>query len=112
MQNPPVPDIVIIAYNEKALFLVQTISFPKPLDNRLLSTVAPAVAKAAMDSGVAREPITDWNGYIDKLNERLGIDNQLFRVIGNKARKKSKKKVVFAGSRKSKNIKDCTACTG
>src|SRR4029079_10538006 len=99
-----VPDIVIIAYNEKSIVFGPNYIIPKPLDNRLLSTVAPAVAKAAMDSGVAREPITDWNAYIDKLNERLGIDNQLFRVIGNKARK-NPKKVVFAEAENQKILK-------
>ena len=99
-----VPDIVIIAYNEKSIVFGPNYIIPKPLDNRLLSTVAPAVAKAAMDSGVAKEPITDWNAYIDKLNERLGIDNQLFRVIGNKARK-NPKKVVFAEAENQKILK-------
>jgi malate dehydrogenase (oxaloacetate-decarboxylating)(NADP+) len=99
-----VPDIVIIAYNEKSIVFGPNYIIPKPLDNRLLSTVAPAVAKAAMDSGVAREPITDWHAYSDKLNERLGIDNQLFRVIGNKARK-NPKKVVFAEAENQKILK-------
>src|SRR6478609_688813 len=99
-----VPDIVIIAYNEKSIVFGPNYIIPKPLDNRLLSTVAPAVARAAMDSGVAKEPITDWNAYIDKLNERLGIDNQLFRVIGNKARK-NPKKVVFAEAENQKILK-------
>ena len=77
---------------------------PKPLDNRLLSTVAPAVAKAAMESGVARESITDWDAYKNKLNERLGIDNQLLRIIGSKARK-DPKKVVFAEAENQKILK-------
>jgi len=104
LARSPVPDIVIIAYNEKSIVFGPNYIIPKPLDNRLLSTVAPAVAKAAMDSGVAREPITDWNEYSDKLNERLGIDNQLFRVIGNKARK-NPKKVVFAEAENQKILK-------
>jgi malate dehydrogenase (oxaloacetate-decarboxylating)(NADP+) len=104
LARSPVPDIVIIAYNEKSIVFGPNYIIPKPLDNRLLSTVAPAVAKAAMESGVAREPITDWNEYSDKLNERLGIDNQLFRVIGNKARK-NPKKVVFAEAENQKILK-------
>jgi malate dehydrogenase (oxaloacetate-decarboxylating)(NADP+) len=104
LAKSPVPDIVIIAYNEKSIVFGPNYIIPKPLDNRLLSTVAPAVAKAAMDSGVAREPIADWPEYIDKLNERLGIDNQLFRVIGNKARK-NPKKVVFAEAENQKILK-------
>ncbi len=99
-----VPDLVIMAYNEKSIVFGANYIIPKPLDNRLLSTVAPAVAKAAMDSGVAREPIVDWDGYINMLNERLGIDNQLFRIIGNKARK-NPKKVVFAEAENQKVLK-------
>src|SRR5690606_1619070 len=77
---------------------------PKPLDNRLLSTVAPAVAKAAMESGVARAPITDWEAYEVELNKRLGIDNQLLRAIGAKARK-NPKRVVFAEAENQKILK-------
>jgi malate dehydrogenase (oxaloacetate-decarboxylating)(NADP+) len=99
-----VPDIVILAYNEKSIVFGPNYIIPKPVDNRLLSTVAPAVAKAAMESGVARHPITDWDAYIDKLNERLGIDNQLLRVIGNKARK-NPKRVVFAEAENQKILK-------
>lgn len=99
-----VPDIVILAYNEKSIVFGPNYIIPKPLDNRLLLTVAPAVAKAAMESGVAREPITNWNEYIDKLNDRLGIDNQLLRVIGSKARK-NPKRVVFAEAENQKILK-------
>ncbi len=99
-----VPDMVILAYNEKSIVFGPNYIIPKPLDTRLLSTVAPAVAKAAMDSGVARLPITDWNAYTNKLNERLGIDNQLLRVIGNKARK-NPKRVVFAEAENQKILK-------
>ncbi len=100
----PVPDIVTMAYNEKSIVFGRSYIIPKPLDNRLLSVVAPAVAKAAMDSGVARQPITDWNAYTVELNERLGIDNQLLRVIGNKARK-NPKRVVFAEAENQKILK-------
>ena len=104
LTKSPVPDIVILAYNEKSIVFGPNYIIPKPLDNRLLSTVAPAVAKAAMDSGVARLPITDWNEYTNKLNERLGIDNQLLRIIGNKARK-NPKRVVFAEAENQKILK-------
>ncbi|HVU83623.1 MAG TPA: NADP-dependent malic enzyme, partial [Puia sp.] len=100
----PVPDIVTLAYNEKSIAFGPNYIIPKPLDNRLLSTVAPAVAKAAMESGVAREPITNWNEYVNKLNERLGIDNQLFRILGTKARK-NPKRVVFAEAENQKILK-------
>jgi malate dehydrogenase (oxaloacetate-decarboxylating)(NADP+) len=99
-----VPDIVILAYNEKNIAFGTNYIIPKPLDNRLLSTVAPAVARAAMESGVARKPITDWKAYTDNLNERLGIDNQLLRIIGSKARK-NPKKVVFAEAENQKILK-------
>jgi malate dehydrogenase (oxaloacetate-decarboxylating)(NADP+) len=99
-----VPDIVILAYNEKNIVFGPNYIIPKPLDNRLLSTVAPAVAKAAMESGVARKPIIDWKAYIDNLNERLGIDNQLLRIIGSKARK-NPKRVVFAEAENQKILK-------
>ena len=99
-----VPDIVILAYNEKNIIFGPNYIIPKPLDNRLLSTVAPAVARAAMESGVARKPITDWKAYTDILNERLGIDNQLLRIIGSKARK-NPKRVVFAEAENQKILK-------
>jgi malate dehydrogenase (oxaloacetate-decarboxylating)(NADP+) len=57
------------------------------LDPRLLATVAPAVAKAALESGVAKYPIQDWEAYKLELNKRLGLDNQLSRVIGKKQEK-------------------------
>ena len=94
----------MMAYNEKNIVYGPEYIIPKPLDNRLLSTVAPAVAKAAMDSGVARSPITDWDAYKVELNERLGIDNQLLRAIGAKARK-NPKRVVFAEAENQKILK-------
>lgn len=104
LAKSPVPDIVMLAYNEKSIVFGPTYIIPKPLDNRLLSTVAPAVARAAMESGVAREPITNWDDYVHKLNDRLGIDNQLFRVLGSKARK-NPKRVVFAEAENHKILK-------
>jgi malate dehydrogenase (oxaloacetate-decarboxylating)(NADP+) len=100
----PVPDIVTMAYNERTLVFGPNYIIPKPLDTRLLSTVAPAVAKAAIESGVAKYPITDWETYKVDLNRRLGIDNQLLRIIGNKARKEPKR-VVFAEAENQKILK-------
>lgn len=100
----PVPDLVTMAYNEKNILFGPTYIIPKPLDNRLLQQVAPAVARAAMESGVAQQPITDWESYSQKLNERLGIDNHLLRMIGAKARK-NPKKVVFADAENQKVLK-------
>jgi malate dehydrogenase (oxaloacetate-decarboxylating)(NADP+) len=68
---------------------------PKPLDPRLLITVAPAVAKAAMESGIARKPIEDWDKYADELRQRMGLDNKLIRGLTEKA-KENPKRVVFA----------------
>lgn len=104
MAKSPVPDIVNLAYNEKNLFFGPRYIIPKPLDPRLLSTVAPAVAKAAMESGVAHQPITDWEAYRNELNHRLGLDNQLFRIIGIKARR-DPRKVVFAEADNLKVLK-------
>ncbi|HEY0609705.1 MAG TPA: NADP-dependent malic enzyme [Chitinophaga sp.] len=99
-----VPDIVNLAYNEKNLYFSPNYIIPKPLDPRLLSEVAPAVARAAMESGVAQRAIIDWDAYRDELNHRLGLDNQLFRVIGTKARK-DPRKVVFAEADSLKVLK-------
>lgn len=99
-----VPDIVNLAYNEKNISFGATYIIPKPVDPRLLSTIAPAVAKAAIESGVARKIITDWNAYTIELNNRLGLDNQLSRVIGNKARQ-DPKRVVFSDAENAKILK-------
>ena len=99
-----VPDIVTLAYNEKNISFGPDYIIPKPLDPRLLSVVAPAVAKAAMESGVARVNITDWNAYTIELNKRLGLDNQLSRVLGSKARR-DPKRVVFADAENIKILK-------
>ncbi len=95
LAKEPVPESVSKAYNVQNLIFGKDYIIPKPLDPRLLITVAPAVAKAAMDSGVARKPITDWNQYKLELSQRLGLDNQLFHGIVIKA-KQSPKKIVFA----------------
>ena len=99
-----VPDIVNMAYNESNIAFGPNYIIPKPLDPRLISTVSPAVAKAAMESGVAKKLITDWNAYEIELNKRLGIDNQLVRALGSKARK-DPKKVVFADAENAKVLK-------
>jgi malate dehydrogenase (oxaloacetate-decarboxylating)(NADP+) len=104
LAKTPVPDIVNLAYNEKALSFGEDYIIPKPLDPRLLAAVAPAVAKAAIASGVARKNITDWDAYEIEMNSRLGLDNQLSRAIGNKARQ-SPKRVVFADAENSKVLK-------
>ncbi len=104
MAKTPVPDIVNMAYNDKNIMFGAEYIIPKPLDPRLLSTVAPAVARAAMESGVAQYPITDWIAYGVELNKRLGLDNQLLRILGNKARN-NPKRVVFADADNLKILK-------
>src|ERR1700730_15035550 len=104
LAKSPVPDIVNMAYNEKTISFGPEYIIPKPLDPRLLSVVAPAVAKAAMESGVAQYPITDWDSYINDLNRRLGLDNQVIRIIGNKARR-NPKRIVFAEADNIKILK-------
>lgn len=90
-----VPETVSKAYNVSNLVFGRDYIIPKPLDPRLITTVAPAVAKAAMDSGVARQPIEDWYKYKSELSQRLGLDNRLFQSIILKA-KQNPKRVVYA----------------
>ncbi len=90
-----VPEVVNAAYNSKNLVFSKEFIITKPLDPRLLTRVAPAVAKAAMSSGVARKPISDWEAYEEELNQRLGLDNKFISSITNRA-KMSPKRVVFA----------------
>jgi malate dehydrogenase (oxaloacetate-decarboxylating)(NADP+) len=104
LAKTPVPDIVNIAYNEKNLSFGPAYIIPKPLDPRLLSTVAPAVAKAAIESGVAQKVITDWETYAIELDKRLGLDNQLMRVLGAKARR-DPRRLVFAEADNIKILK-------
>jgi malate dehydrogenase (oxaloacetate-decarboxylating)(NADP+) len=104
LTKEPVPDIVNMAYNASDISFGRNYIIPKPLDPRLLATVSPAVAKAAMESGVARRPITDWDAYENELNRRLGVDNKLMQAIGSKARK-NPKRVVFADAENAKILK-------
>jgi malate dehydrogenase (oxaloacetate-decarboxylating)(NADP+) len=104
LAKEPVPDMVNVAYNEKSLHFGPTYIIPKPIDPRLLTTVAPAVARAAMESGVARKPITDWEAYETELYRRQGTDDNLLRFIINKA-KQTPKRVVFAEAENLKVLK-------
>ena len=90
-----VPEQVNIAYGETRLAFGKEYIIPKPFDPRLIAEIPPAVAKAAMESGVAKEPILDWEKYKDELRERLGNDNKLIRLLFNRA-KQAPKRVVFA----------------
>jgi len=95
LAKKPVPDIVNMAYNEKNLVFGKHYIIPKPMDPRLLTTVAPAVAEAAVLDGVAQKQILDWDDYRQTLEKRLGLDNQISRIITSKARR-APKRVVFA----------------
>ncbi|NDA98043.1 MAG: NADP-dependent malic enzyme, partial [Flavobacteriia bacterium] len=89
-----IPEEVLEAYGEKNISFGRDQIIPKPLDPRLIYHVAPAVAKAAMDSGVAKNPIKDWDKYENELKSRLGLDNKLVRDITSKAQS-NPKTVVF-----------------
>ncbi|MFT5168955.1 MAG: malate dehydrogenase (oxaloacetate-decarboxylating)(NADP+) [Saprospiraceae bacterium] len=94
LARKPVPDIVNLAYGNINLKFGKDYIIPKPVDPRLLTEVASAVAKAAMDSGVAKNPIEDWEAYELELSNRLGDDHTLSKVIETKARQDIKR-IVF-----------------
>ncbi len=95
LAKAPVPEQVNIAYGETKLNFGRDYIIPKPFDPRLIAVVPPAVAKAAMESGVAQNPINDWDKYTEELFERLGNDNKMIRLLTNRA-KTSPKRIVFA----------------
>ena len=99
-----IPEEVIEAYGEKNISFGREQIIPKPLDPRLIYYVAPAVAKAAMDSGVAKNPILDWEEYENQLKSRLGLNNKLVRNITSKAQR-NPKTVVFAEADNVKILK-------
>ncbi len=95
LAREPVPNIVSKAYSNEQLAFGKHYLIPKPLDPRLITTISPAVAKAAMDSGVAKLKIKDWAQYNIDLQKRIGVDNKLMSRVIIRA-KKHPKKVVFA----------------
>jgi malate dehydrogenase (oxaloacetate-decarboxylating)(NADP+) len=100
----PVPDIVNLAYGSTNLKFGKDYIIPKPVDPRLITCVAPAVARAAMHSGVARTPITDWEKYESELANRLGNDNPIARIFETKARQ-DLKRVVFVDAEHTSVLK-------
>lgn len=104
LAKKPVPEIVTMAYDQANLKFGREYIIPKPLDPRLITNIAPAVAKAAMSSGVAKNKIIDWEAYKLELLKRLGMDNQITRVIINRA-KKHPKRVVFTEAENPKILK-------
>ena len=99
-----VPEAVNKAYKATNIAFGREYIIPKPLDPRLISRVAPAVAKAAIETGVARTTIEDWDEYANALRKRLGLDNQLMREIRTKARQ-NPKRVVFGEASNYKVLK-------
>ncbi len=94
LAKEPVPSVVNAAYNMNRIEFGRDYILPKPLDPRLLTWVSPAVAKGAMESGVARRPITDWDAYEERLRKLMGYDKKFLRRIYDKA-KEHPKRVVF-----------------
>ena len=99
-----VPDEVAEAYGHQSFVFGRELIIPKPLDPRLITYIAPAVARAAMESGVAQEPIDDWDAYEKELLDRLGYDSSFSRTIAERARK-SPKRVVFAEAEQYRVLK-------
>ncbi|WP_459211410.1 NADP-dependent malic enzyme [Aquimarina rhabdastrellae] len=95
LTKAPVPEQVNIAYGETRLNFGRDYIIPKPFDPRLIHTIPVAVAKAAMESGVATEPIKDWDKYTEQLMSRMGNDNKLVRLLFDRA-KTNPKRVIFA----------------
>ncbi|MEM7185410.1 MAG: NADP-dependent malic enzyme [Bacteroidota bacterium] len=95
LAKEPVPEQVNIAYGETKLTFGEEYIIPKPFDPRLIATIPPAVAKAAIESGVATEPIKDWDAYTDELLDRMGSDHKITRLLMDRART-DPKRIVFA----------------
>lgn len=104
LAKEPVPESVMMAYNEQSLEFGRQYIIPKPIDPRLIETVSPAVAKAAIDSGVAKKEIVDWDAYRLELRNRLGLDNKFIRRLMTQARQ-NPKQVVFAEADNIKILK-------
>lgn len=104
LAKEPVPEMVIKAYGDTKIQFGRQYLIPKPLDPRLITTISPAVAQAAMDSGMATNPITDWGKYHQDLLKRIGIDDKLTSRIIDLA-KKNPKRVVFAEADNHKILK-------
>lgn len=95
LAKQPVPEQVNVAYSETKLSFGKDYIIPKPFDPRLIAVVPPAVAKAAIQTGIAKKTITNWEAYEDELRGRLGSDNKIVRLMHSRA-KLDPKRVVFA----------------
>ncbi len=99
-----VPDSVNQTYGDNSLKFGKDYIIPKPTDPRLITSVAPAVAKAAMETGVSQKPIEDWNSYVIELRNRLGLDDRIIRDLTTAA-KNDPKRVVFTEADSYKILK-------
>lgn len=104
LAKEPVPDIVVKAYATDTIKFGREYLIPKPLDPRLITTISPAVAKAAIESGVAKKVIQDWASYDTDLQKRIGIDQKLMARVIERA-KRNPKRVVFAEANHHKILK-------
>ena len=104
LAKEPTPEIVNKAYSSEKIIFGEDYLIPKPLDPRLITIISPAVARAAMESGVARTTITDWEQYHVELQRRIGIEQKLMSQVIGKA-KKGPKRVVFAEAEDPKILK-------
>ena len=102
LAKEPVPEAVILAYNLKSLNFGRDYFIPKPFDNRLITRVSIAVAKAAMESGIARRSITDFEEYENNLLDRMGRDEKLIRMMQNRARSNPKR--ITLGNAEEYNV--------
>ncbi len=110
LAKKPVPEQVNVAYGEATrLVFGKDYIIPKPFDPRLITEVPLAVAKAAIDSGVAREPIEDWDRYIETLDSRIGTDTKLIRLIHRRAKSRIKK-LIFGESDQLDVLKAAQIC--
>ena len=101
-----VPDIVAAAYNDNSITFGRKYLIPKALDPRLISSISVAVAKAAIESGVARKTITDWKAYTEELDNRMGRDDKLMRAVRSKVCTSAPRRIVF-----SEGERPCTSST-
>jgi malate dehydrogenase (oxaloacetate-decarboxylating)(NADP+) len=109
LTKEPVPEAVKKAYGDNNIAFGKEYLIPKPLDTRLISTICPAVAKAAAESGVAEAPISDWVAYEYELNERIGIDQRIISRLFQRA-KRDPKRVVFAEAENEKVLEAAHLC--
>ena len=102
LAKEPVPEAVILAYNVQNLQFGREYFIPKPFDNRLITKVSSAVAKAAIDSGIARKTIADFDEYETQLLDRMGRDEKLVRMMQNRA--KANPKRITLGNAEEYNV--------